>query len=133
MPFFSVPFFSATDSGDDSCEDGRMGFLIYGSGAEYEIDDRTLSHLKIAIVAKLRLQESFLINWTVPPEEGSGRVSLWLSPAVPLQFRFSGSKPPELNRVWLEALALSSHGTRGMVVMPESEAEGFLATSRAAG
>lgn len=115
------------------CEDGHMGYLIYGSGAEYEIDDRTLAHLKIAIVVKLRLQESFLINWTVPAEEGSGRVSLWVSPAIPLQFRFSGSRPPELNRTWLEALALSSHGTRGMVVMPESDAEGFVASAPSAG
>jgi hypothetical protein len=106
-----------------------VGYLIYASGAEYEIEDRTLAHIKIAVVVKLRLQESFLINWTVAPEEGSGRVSLWLSPAVPLQFRFSGSRPPELNAVWLEALALSSHGTRGMVVMPESEAEAFVAAA----
>ena len=52
-----------------------MGYLIYGAGAEYEIDDRMLSHLKIAVAAKLRLQESFLLNWTVSPSDGSGRVS----------------------------------------------------------
>ncbi|WP_022899203.1 hypothetical protein [Humibacter albus] len=110
-----------------------MGYLIYGSGAEYEIEDRTLAHLKIAIVAKLRLQESFLVNWTVSSEQGSGRVSIWLSPAISLQFRFAGSRPPELNRVWLEALAISSHGTRGMVVMPEDEAEAYLASAPNAG
>jgi len=103
-----------------------MGYLIYGPGAEYEIEDRTLSHLKVAIVAKLRLQESFLVNWVVRPEDGSGRVSIWVAPFIPLQFRFSGSRPPELNRTWLEAMSLSSHGARGMLVMPESEAEEFL-------
>ncbi|HEY0246979.1 MAG TPA: hypothetical protein VGC45_01855 [Gryllotalpicola sp.] len=103
-----------------------MGYLIYGPGTEYEFDDRVLAHLKIAIVAKLRLQESFLINWTVPSESGSGRMSLWMSPAVPLQFRFSGSKPPELNRIWLDALSRSSHGIRGMVVMGETEAADYL-------
>ena len=103
-----------------------MGYLIYGPGAEYEIDDRTLSHLKIAVVAKLRLQESFLINWAVPSDLGSGRVSLWISPYIPIRFRFARSQPPELNRVWLEAMAVSSHGQRGLVVMPEAEAEGFL-------
>lgn len=106
-----------------------MGYLIYGSAAEYEIDDRVLAHLKIAIVAKLRLQESFLVNWTVLPEMGSGRVSIWISPGVPLEFRFAGSKPPELNRVWLDALARSAHGLRGMVVMAESEAEDYLAAA----
>ncbi len=108
-----------------------MGHLIYGSGAEYEIEDRLLAHLKIAIAAKLRLQESFLLNWTVPAEQGSGRVGLWMSPAIPLQFRFAGSRPPELNRDWLEALALSSRGVRGMQVMAESEVAEFLARSPA--
>jgi len=107
-----------------------VGYLVYGSGAEYEVEDRALAHLKIAIVAKLRLQESFLINVTVPPERGSGRISLWVSPAIPLEFRFSGSKPPELNRVWIDALTRSSHGVRGMVVMSEHEAADYL---RAAG
>ena len=105
---------------------GTMGYLIYGSTTEYEIEDRTLAHLKIAVVAKLRLQESFLLNWTVPPENGSGRVSIWLSPAIPVQFRFSGSKPPELNKTWLDALARSAHGIRGMVVMSETEAPAYL-------
>lgn len=103
-----------------------MGYLIYGTGDEYEFDDRVLAHLKIAIVAKLRLQESFLINWSVPAGAGSGRVSLWISSGIPLQFRFAGSKPPELNRVWLDALARSSHGIRGMVVMGEEEAVEYL-------
>lgn len=103
-----------------------MGYLIYGAGAEYEIDDRVLAHLKIAIVAKLRLQESFLLNWAQSPSEGGGRVSVWLSPAVPLQFRFSGSRPPELNREWLQALAHSSHGSRGMVLMGEDEVGPYL-------
>lgn len=108
---------------------GSVGYLIYGNGAEYEIDDRVLAHLKIAITSKLRLQESFLLNWTFPPEQGSGRVGLWMSPAIPLQFRFSGSRPPELNRDWLEALALSSRGVRGMQLMGEAEAAELLAKS----
>lgn len=103
-----------------------MGYLVYGNGAEYEVDDRALAHLKIAIVAKLRLQESFLLNWTIPAEQGSGRVSLWLAPGIPLQFRFSGSKPPELDRAWIDAMTRSSHGVRGMVLMAESEAAEYL-------
>jgi len=103
-----------------------VGYLIYGTGAEYEIEDRVLAHLKIAIVGKLRLQEPFLLNWTIPGDQGSGRMSLWISPSIPLQFRFSGSKPPELNRVWLDALSRSSHGVRGMVIMAEHEAAAYL-------
>ena len=103
-----------------------MGHLVYGHGAEYEVEDRALAHLKIALVAKLRLQESFLVNWSIPAAQGSGRVSLWIAPSIPLEFRFSGSKPPELNRVWLDALSRSSHGVRGMVLMNEDEAAGYL-------
>lgn len=103
-----------------------MGYLVYGSGTEYEFDDRVLAHLKIALVAKLRLQESFLLNWVVPSDRGSGRVSVWISPGIPLQFHFSGSKPPELNKVWLDALARSSHGIRGMVVLREEDAQEYL-------
>ena len=103
-----------------------MGYLIYGAGAEYEIEDRVLAHLKIAVMAKLRLQESFMLNWSLAPADGSGRVSVWLSPAIPLQFRFSGSRPPELNRVWLQALAYSAHSSRGMILMAEDEAAGYL-------
>jgi hypothetical protein len=100
-----------------------MGFLVYDHRTQYRFDDRTLSHLKIAITSKLRLQEGFLLSWPVPAEEGGGRVSIWLSPQIPLQFLFTESTPPPLNRTWLEALARSSHGLRGMAVLSEDEAE----------
>lgn len=104
-----------------------MGYLVYGAATQYPFDDRTLAHLKIAVTSKLRLQESFLLSWSVPVEQGSGRISLWLSPAIPIQFLYSASAPPALNRRWLEALAQSSHGMRGMVVMSEEEAEAIAA------
>ena len=100
-----------------------MGFLLYGSCSRYRFDDRTLSHLKIAITAKLRLQECFLLSWRVPPKEGSGRVSIWLDPGIPLEFVFNDTTPVQLNRLWLEALARSSHGLRGMIVLDEADAE----------
>ncbi len=103
-----------------------MGSLVYGANTEYGFDDRVLAHLKIAIIAKLRVNDAFLLNWTVPASEGSGRVSLWMSAGIPLQFHFKGSKAPELNRTWLEAMERSSHSMRGMVVMSESEAEDYI-------
>lgn len=99
-----------------------MGYLVYNDATQYSFDDRTLAHLKIAIAAKLRLQESFLLSWAVAPEHGSGRISIWISPAVPIQFLFHEPRPPQLNRKWLEALARYSHGLRGMIVMSEDEA-----------
>ncbi|MFC4242666.1 hypothetical protein ACFOYW_04710 [Gryllotalpicola reticulitermitis] len=102
-----------------------MGTLTY-AGTDYQLDDRLLAHLKIAIVAKLRVGECFLINWQIPAGDGAGRVSLWISPGIPLSFRFGGSKVPELNRSWLDALTRSSHGIRGMVVMNEAEAAEYI-------
>lgn len=109
-----------------------MGTLIYGDAGRFEIDDRTLAHIKIAVTTKLRRQESFLLNWTIPADQGSGRVSVWLSPAIPLQFIFAAPKPPELNRQWLEALERSSHGIRGMVLLRESEVDDYLQAAGAA-
>ena len=101
-----------------------MGRLIYGYTAqEYEFDDRTLSHVKIAIVSKLRRHESFLLNWQVPSEHGGGRVSLWISREIPMAFLFTDSRPPKLNERWMEALLQSSQRTGGMQIIPESEAE----------
>ncbi|WP_437583988.1 DUF7882 family protein [Paramicrobacterium sp. CJ85] len=48
---------------------------------------------------------------------------MWVSPTIPLQFRFSGSRPPTLNRVWLEVMADLSHTSRGLVLLTEAEAE----------
>lgn len=107
-----------------------MGTLSY-AGIDYRIEDRVLAHLKIAITAKLRMGEAFLLNWQVPVEEGSGRISLWISPFVPVSYRFSGSKVPELNRHWLDALTRSSHGIRGMLVMDEGEAIEYVARAGA--
>lgn len=100
-----------------------MGKLLYGAGQEYEFDDRTLSHVKIALVTKLRRHESFLLNWQIPPEQGGGRMSLWISREIPMAFVFAGSRPPSLNERWMEALLQSSQRTGGMVVMREEEAE----------
>jgi hypothetical protein len=96
------------------------------AGSRYEFEDRLLAHLKVAIAAKLRLREGFLLNWQVAASDGSGRVSLWMSPDVPLSFEFGGSRAPELSRTWLDALSRSSHGIRGMVALTEKEAAEYL-------
>jgi ABC-type histidine transport system ATPase subunit len=100
-----------------------MGYLIYGAGAEYEIEDRALAHLKVAVGVKLRRQESFFLNWVNSVDKGSGRISLWISPNIPLVFRFSGSRVPELNPVWLDVMRDLADTTRGLVLVTESEAE----------
>ena len=100
-----------------------MGFLIYGGMQEYEFEDRTLAHLKVAITMKLRRQESFLMSWVNPPEKGSGRVSIWLTPSIPLVFRFAGSRAPQLDKTWLAVLNDLSNTPRGLLVVSEEEAK----------
>ncbi len=99
-----------------------MGILQYGSD-QYEFDDRLLAHMKLAIVAKLLRHESFLLNWTIPAEKGSGRISLWISRESHLSFRFAGSRPPNINPRWVEALSLKAARTGGMQVISEDEIE----------
>ncbi|PRI12628.1 hypothetical protein [Leucobacter massiliensis] len=104
-----------------------MGHLVYAGSAEYQVEDRALAHLKVAVGIKLRRKECFFLSWSNPVERGSGRVSLWLSPAIPLVFRFSGSRPPELNQTWINVLGELSHTPRGLVLMSEKEAEAHAA------
>ncbi|MCU1578317.1 MAG: hypothetical protein JWP19_521 [Rhodoglobus sp.] len=98
-----------------------MGTLYYGDGRyAIPIEDRALSHLKVVIVNKLRRGESFTFSWVKDQAQGGGRGTIWLDPAIPLAFDFSGSRAPQLNRNWLEALALEAGSTRGLVLTDES-------------
>ncbi len=106
-----------------------MGILQYGTD-QYEFDDRLLAHMKLAIAAKLLRHESFLLNWTIPAEKGSGRISLWISRESQLTFRFSGSRPPNINPRWVEALSLKAARTGGMLVISEDEIEAAFAEHR---
>lgn len=99
-----------------------VGQLIYGPGTVYDMDDRTLAHVKLALVAKMRRQESFLMSWPVSVDRGSGRVSLWVSSMIPLQFQFAGGRQPAINRAWVVAMLESAHSDRGLIVMTEAEA-----------
>ena len=96
-----------------------MGQLIYASTFEARFDDRVLAHLQIVIVAKLRRQESFAFSWSKPREEGSGRASLWLHPAIPLVFTFHGGRTPTISRPWIDALMSSANSSGGLRIVPE--------------
>ena len=66
-----------------------MGFMYYGSQShELEIDDRPLAHLKIALLSLLRAGHSVAFSTSRPAGQGSGRETLWISPATDLRFRF---------------------------------------------
>jgi hypothetical protein len=103
-----------------------MGQLIYGAETAYEMDDWTLVHIEAAAGAKLRRRDSFYLNWVIPPAHGSGRVSLWLAPGIPLQFHFLGGTTRTLNPLWVRAMELTAVSDHGMTVLPEHEASTFL-------
>lgn len=95
-----------------------MGRLQYGDGT-ITIDDRALAHLQIVVVNHLRNGESFTLSWLNALSKGDGRSSIWLHPAIPLRFDFFGSRRPEINREWIDALERSAHSSVGLVVLGE--------------
>ncbi|MGG7463288.1 hypothetical protein [Plantibacter sp. YIM 135347] len=107
-----------------------MGILHYGT-ERAELDDRALAHVQLLIVSKLRKQEAFLLSWTVEPQHGSGRISVWVDAGVPIGFRFDGSRAPAINRAWLEHMVEQSFTVTGTEVTSEAEFEAYAAASRA--
>jgi len=97
-----------------------VGYLIYdGNTAEIHMDDRTLAHLQIVIINKLRRQESFAFSWKEPASAGDGRSTIWVYPTVSLRFRFEGSRPPVVNQEWLAMLSAAANSGSGLQVLPE--------------
>ena len=95
-----------------------MGRFIYQSaGNSVDIEDRALAHLRIVVMNKLRRSESFMFD--VEVGDGSGRRSFWVSPCVPVQFHFFGSRPPRINREWVEELMVVASGPHGLSIVPE--------------
>jgi hypothetical protein len=103
--------------------EAAMGALLYGSPpSEIEIEDRLLTHLQVVVVQKLRRNESFLLSWEDPKANGAERLSVWMHPAIPLQFRFVGGRRPPINPTWLEEMARSSMTVEGLHLTPEPSA-----------
>jgi len=102
-----------------------MGKILYGdAGTEIVFDDRDMAHLQLVIGAKLRRRESFFFTWREDPSVGDGRSSIWIDAAIPLYFKYYGSKAPTINREWLELLTLSANSAQGMQFMSEPTSGG---------
>lgn len=87
---------------------------------ELQFDDRTLSHLQVVIGSKLRRGESFFFSWADQNDpRREGKSSVWLSPGIPLMFKYSGSRTPTLNTEWLRLLDETANSGRGLVLLPE--------------
>lgn len=92
-----------------------MGALLY-DGARVEFDDRTLAHLQIVIVSRIRRRESVLIGWHDAFADGDGRTAMWISAALPVRFEFTASKLPEIDRAWVDRLNEGVASRTGLMV-----------------
>jgi hypothetical protein len=81
------------------------------------MDDRVLAHLRVVFMNKLRRAEPFLFHHS----EHTGMRSLWVHPAVPIVFHFYGSRPPAINRAWVDALMREAGGAQGLRLVPEPD------------
>lgn len=95
-----------------------MGTISYDH-LVVKVEDRTLAHVQIVIVNKLRRGEAFLMSWKDSVEAGSGRSSIWIHPQVLVHFKFDGSRAPEINPEWLATLAESADSSRGLIITAE--------------
>ena len=92
-----------------------MGKIIYGHlRQEIEIDDRALAHLQAVVSTKLRRGEGFFLNWRDDPSVGDGHSAAWISPNIPLFFKYYGSKQIELSRAWIEAMTQGANSNGGL-------------------
>ncbi|ALJ20537.1 DUF7882 family protein [Microbacterium sp. No. 7] len=96
-----------------------MGKFIYAGSTKVDVEDRALAHLQAVIGAKLRRGESFYFTWREDVSVGGGRTSVWLHQAVPLVYKFHGSRRPSLNPAWLDALTHTANSSGGLHVVPE--------------
>lgn len=95
-----------------------MGQLLYGSPPSvFEFDDRTLAHIEIVVLAKLRRNESFALSIS---GGGDSRTSIWLNQASIVQFTYADAAQP-INRRWLEQLMDSANTPSGLRLTPEPE------------
>ena len=96
-----------------------MAQLLYGSPpTAFDVDDRTLAHVEVVVMAKLRRNESFA--YSIEQSE-QARTTIWIGVHSDLQFVYDQPRPA-INREWLERLVDSANSTQGLRVMPEEEA-----------
>lgn len=97
-----------------------MGQLLYGLPPTIiELDDRVLAHVKAVIFTKLRRDERFTLSWTDGLPGRADRNTIWIHPAIPLQFKTSAVPLKALNHAWMEELLMSANSPNGLQITPE--------------
>ncbi|MGC5225293.1 hypothetical protein ACPW96_22220 [Micromonospora sp. DT81.3] len=96
-----------------------MGQFIYDGLVKVDFDDRLLAHLQLVIGAKIRRGESFHLSWKDDASIGDGRTTVWIHPRVSVVYQFYGSKRPEINKAWIDALMHTANSPSGLYAVPE--------------
>ncbi|WP_434810921.1 ATP-dependent DNA ligase [Microbacterium sp. bgisy189] len=97
-----------------------MGKFIYEGSIKVDFDDRVLAHLQVVMLDKLRRGEPFPFSWKDDRSIGNGRTTVWVHPHASLVFKFYGSRPPSMNRAWVDAMSQAANSARGLWILPEA-------------
>lgn len=97
-----------------------VGKLVYNAlGHSFDVEDRALAHLRVVFMNKLRRSEPFMFHHTAG--DGSGSRTLWIHPSIPLVMHFYGSRPPMINRRWVDDLMHEANGPNGLALIAEPD------------
>ncbi|OIJ33737.1 MULTISPECIES: DUF7882 family protein [unclassified Microbacterium] len=96
-----------------------MGRFIYEGSTKVEVEDRALRHLQLVMTAKLRRGEPFPYTWKEDASIGGGRITVWIHAGSSMVFKYVGSRQPEVNRAWVDALAYTANSPNGLYLVPE--------------
>lgn len=80
-----------------------------------------LAHLQLVIGGKIRRGESFHFSWRDDSAVGDGRTIIWIHPNSHLTYKFYGSRAPQINRGWVEALMQTANSGQGLHIVPEPD------------
>ena len=94
-----------------------MGTFFYGTMFDpVPMPDDILAYVKTIASVKLRRNECFMLSWRYAGAEEQGMTSVWLQPAIPLQFSFDASAPTNLDPAVLHRLSEAAFSTNGLVL-----------------
>ncbi|MEE6389977.1 MULTISPECIES: ATP-dependent DNA ligase [Microbacterium] len=109
-----------------------MGRFIYEGSTKVEVEDRALRHLQLVMTAKLRRGEPFPYTWKEDASIGGGRITVWIHAGSSMVFKYVGSRQPEVNRAWVDALAYTANAPSGLYLVPEPAGSAVTGTLDAA-
>jgi hypothetical protein len=92
-----------------------MGTMLHGNVA-VDFEDRLLAHLQIVVIQRFRRHEPLVMSWLDSLAIGDGRSSIWMTPSLPVYFKFAGSRSPLIDEQWLHRLTESASSSTGLLV-----------------